>query len=259
MNFRSFVQSRELVWEMAKRDLFGKTKGAVLGHLWHVAAPLIQTIVYVVFVVYFLGGSRNGDSGTFAYVVYVLTGQVAWTVLSKTLQESTMLIRSQIDLVKQVIYPIETLPLTHFLVTALAATVVLAIALILAAIGGQLAWTALLLPIPVALLLLLCLGLGWILMILGVLLKDLREIVSVAMALLVFLSPVVLSESMVGPQLWSYVLLNPLAHVVIAFRDVIFGTWHPESWILFLGFTALALALGHFVVGRMKVAINELI
>ncbi len=259
VSLQTFMRSRELVWEMAKRELFGRTKGSLLGHSWHVIVPLIQTAVYIVLVTYIFRADPNSVGGTFSYATYVLTGQIAWMTISKTMLDSTMLIRGQSELVKQVIYPIETLPLTNFLVIAVTSLTITLIALALTAADGALSISVVLLPIPVFLLAILCLGLGWILMIAGVILKDLREMVMVLMLLLAFVSPVVIRESMVPPGLWLVVMLNPLAHVIIAFRDVVFGTWHPVSWTVFVGFTAATFALGRFIVGRMKVVINEYI
>jgi len=130
---------------------------------------------------------------------------------------------------------------------------------VLGACAGALHPAVVLLPVPLALLALLLLGLSWIFSIAGVLLKDLREVIAIVLGLLVYLSPVVLHESMVGERLWRLVLLNPLAHVVVCFRDVFQGDFHPLSWGLFLAMTALALGAGAWVMGRAKVLINEYI
>ena len=253
----SIVRNRELIVEMAARDMKGAGKGALLGHAWLVINPLLQTAAYVV-IVSFVFRVRIGESaGPLDYALYVLAGMVPWHIMSRSLQEAASLIRDRMELVKQVIYPVETLPLTAMLVSSLGSLVALALFLALAAAAGVLHPAVLLLPLPLALLALFLLGASWILSVAGVLLKDLREVIAIVMGLLVYLSPVVLHEAMVGERLWSLVLLNPLAHVVMCFRDVLQGGFHPASWAVFAAMTALTLAAGAWVMRRAKVMINE--
>jgi lipopolysaccharide transport system permease protein len=159
----------------------------------------------------------------------------------------------------EVVYPIETLPVTTFLASAIGPGIVLLVYLVLATIGGKLSWTVLLLPVPLTLLLLLILGLSWIFMVVGVILKDLREIISVLLGLTIYLSPVLLSPTMVSPRIWDLILLNPMSHVIIAFRDVFDRTFHPISWAVFTLGVMAALGIGSVVITRARVTINEYI
>jgi len=257
--FASVLRNRELVWEMAIRDLKGANKGALIGWGWLILSPLIQVSAYVFIVSYLFNMRPAQGSGPTEYAMYVLLGMAPWQFMARSLQEATSLIRDRIELVKQVIYPIETLPATSMIVSAAGPLVTLGIGLVIAAWLGKLGWTHLLLPVPVALLVLLVLGSAWIFSIAGIVLKDLREMVTIAVALLVFISPVVLTRDMVGDHLWSIILLNPLSHVIICFRDVFDGEFHATSWIVFVGMTAVATTLGRWVINRTKLLINEYI
>jgi lipopolysaccharide transport system permease protein len=253
------IRNRELVVEMAKRELRGAGRGAVLGSLWLVLSPLIQTLAYVV-IVSFVFAVRGAESGQrFDYALYVLTGMVAWHVMTRSIQEATSLIRERMDLVKQVIYPIETLPLTTILVCSAGSLVALALYVMLGAYAGTLQPSLVLLPLPALMLLLFLLGVCWIFSIAGALLKDLREITTILLSLLVYVSPVVLKEEMVSERLWSVVMLNPLAHVVTCFRDVFYGEMHPTSWLAFAVMAVLAFGAGAWVITRTKTMINEYI
>jgi lipopolysaccharide transport system permease protein len=253
------IRNRELVVEMAKRELKGSGRGAVLGSLWLVLSPLIQTLAYVV-IVSFIFAVRGAESGNrFDYALYVLAGMVPWHVMTRSIQEATLLIRERMELVKQVIYPIETLPLTTMLVCSVGSLVALALYIVLGAFAGALRPSLLLLPLPALMLLLFILGVSWIFSIAGALLKDLREITSIVLGLLVYVSPVVLKEEMVSERLWSVVMLNPLAHVVTCFRDVFYGQVHATSWLVFAAMTLCVFAVGAWVITRTKTMINEYI
>jgi homopolymeric O-antigen transport system permease protein len=251
-------QHRELIWEMALRDLKGLNKGAVLGYLWVFILPLVQVITYVL-VGFLIMRGRTGTADPLVYTAYVLAGMVPWQMLTRALSDGPSLVRDKMELLKQVIYPIETLPVTKLVVTAIGPGIMLAAYLVLAAALGLWQWTLVLLPVPIAMLVLLCVGLSWLFSILGVLIKDLPQIIAVVLGFLVYLSPVVITPDAVPPWLWRFILLNPLAHVVICFRDVFDGTFHPVSWAVFAAFTGLSFLSGAWVIHRMKLRINEYI
>jgi lipopolysaccharide transport system permease protein len=253
------VRQRELVLAMAQRDLKGFGRGAVLGSLWLVISPLLQVAAYVGLVGFVFGRSSDPNGDRWDYVLYVLSGMAVWQVCARTLQEATTLIRDRMELVKQVIYPIETLPVTTLLVSGVGGAVTLCIFVVVAAATGRLGAHILLLPVPLLLLAALLVGASWFLAVAGVLLKDLRDIVGLVLGLMVLASPVVLSPTMVSELVWGFVMLNPLAHVVVAFRDVLQGGFHPVSWIVFAVLALGSLLLGALVISRMKLLINEYI
>jgi lipopolysaccharide transport system permease protein len=257
--FFSTFRNWELVRETALRDLTGLSKGAILGYLWAVIQPLVRTAAYVVIVSFVLGARLGEDGGRFQYAIYVLSGMVPWEILTRSLQQAPTLIRSRMELVKQVIYPIETLPISNLLSGSIGALVAFVIFLGLAVWTGSIRWSFLLIPVPVALLLLLVLGGAWLFMIVGVLVKDLQEMVTLVLGLLVYFSPVVIREGMVSPSVWKMILLNPLAHVVICFRDVYNAEMHATSWAAFAGMAFGLVLVGGWVVTRARIKINEYI
>jgi lipopolysaccharide transport system permease protein len=254
---RSLIANWAFARAMAARDLKGLNKGAILGLAWIVVRPLIQVTAYVVIVTYVFGARLGPDAGALDYALYVLPGLIAWQAMQRTLEEAPSLIRDRMEVLKQVVYPVETLPLTAMLSSLLGPAVALALYLVLALASGALPWSAILLPLPVALLVVTMLGASYLFMVVGVLLKDLREIVAVLLGLMIYFSPVLLSPEMVGDRIWSLILLNPLSHVVICFRDVLRGGFHPESWVVFSATAGIVFALGALLIHRAKLTINE--
>jgi lipopolysaccharide transport system permease protein len=254
---RSLAGNAEFAGAMAARNLKSLTKGAVLGLAWLILRPFIQVAAYVVIIAYVFGVKLGSNASPLSYVLYVLSGMVFWQAVQQSLEQAPLLVRERMEVLQQVVYPIETLPLTALLVSWLGPGVGLAVYFVLAAAVGQLSWTILLLPLPLGLMVMLVLGISWLLMIAGVVLKDLREVISVVFSLMVYFSPVLLTEDMVGARFWKFILLNPFAHVVICFRDVLQGTWHATSWAVFAGLACLVFALGARIVLRTRVLINE--
>ena len=112
------IENRELIWELVLRDLKGLNKGAFLGYLWLVINPLVQVTAYVVIVSFVFQTRLAPNTDSMSYPLYVLSGMIPWQIMTKAIQESPSLIRERMELVKQVIYPIETLPLNSLLVSS---------------------------------------------------------------------------------------------------------------------------------------------
>ncbi len=256
----SFFNHRQLILEMAKRDLMMLNKGAFLGYIWLIIGPLVQTGVYVV-IVSFVFGNRLGkeSSGPMDYALYVLGGMVPWQIITKSLGEAPSQIRTRMELVKQVIYPIETLPMTSLLVSSFGAVVSYLIFLVLSLFSGSLSWGIFLLPVPVFFLIIFLMGISWIFSIVGIFFKDLREVVTIILGLMVYLSPVVASPEMVGEKMWRLILLNPLSHIVICFRSVYHMEFPAISWAIFIAISLTSFMLGAWVINRTKLLINQYI
>jgi lipopolysaccharide transport system permease protein len=255
----AIVRHRELVAAMALRDLKAFNKGALLGGAWLVIRPLVQTAAYVAIVSFVLRSAMAGTGGPWSYALYVLSGMIPWQLVTRSLEAAPSLIRERTELVKQVIYPLETLPIVELLVASCGSAVSLAVYLACGLAAGELSWTMLLLPLPVCLLCLFTMGVAWVLMIAGAVVKDLREVVSLVLGLSVYASPVVLREEAVSPRVWAVVLWNPISHIVICFRDVYRGEFHPASWLIFGAMSAAALIAGAAVMARARRYINEYI
>ncbi len=244
---------------MAFRELKTSTSGSVVGLAWLLIRPFIQVGAYVFLVSFIFQVGSNKSTSIFDNTLYVLSGMFVWQIIQKSLEDSTSLIRNRIDIVKQVPYPIETLPVTAFITSLLPSIILLLTYLCLATVSDKLHISLLLLPIPYLLLLLLCLGLSWLFMVIGIIFKDLREIVSVILALMVYVTPVILREDMVSLKMWNVILLNPFSHIVIAFRDIFSNTFHQISWIIFATMSFVFFIIGAIAIKRAKVTINEYI
>ena len=255
--FRQFVVYRELMWEMTKRDLKMLNKGSVLGLAWLVVVPLIQVVAYVVIVSFIFGGGVAGSAGPLGFCLYLLAGMVPWQILAKSLQEAPSLINTRMEMLKQTLYPIETLPVSSITISSIGSLVSFGVYLVLAACTSHIQWTLLFLPIPLIFLVLFLVGASWMLSCIGVIFKDLREMVAIAMGLLIYFSPVIAQESLVGHTAWRLILCNPFSHIIIAFHDVFFGEFHPWSWAIFLSLAGGMFLAGAYVIGKARVRIND--
>jgi lipopolysaccharide transport system permease protein len=90
-------------------------------------------------------------------------------------------------------------------------------------------WTAIALPLPLASLALLTLGLSWILASLGAYLRDTAQTVGLLTVALLFTSPVFYPASALPAAYRDYLWLNPLTFVIEEVRGLLF-LGRPPSW-----------------------------
>lgn len=254
---KKFVVHRELVLEMTKRDLRVINKGSVLGFLWLILSPLIHAIAYAIIISVVFGARISNGSGMFSFALYVLAGMLPWQMILRSIAEAPTLITSRAEILKQVVYPVETLPTCSIAKSTIGGFASLIVYLLLAASSGDLRWSLLLLPLPIGILILFLLGVSWIFSVLGVIFKDLREITTVVLGLMIYFTPVLAMEQLTGPHVWKLILLNPLSHIIIAFRDVISGELHLTSWIIFTTMSTILFVLGAMLITRVRIRIND--
>jgi lipopolysaccharide transport system permease protein len=229
---RSFLQHRELLWELVKRDFIGRYKGSVLGVVWSLFNPLLMLAIYTfVFSVAFKarwGG--HGDESKVAFAIVLFSGIVVHTLFAECINRAPSLIASHANYVKKVVFPLEILPwmallsaMLHFLVS-FAVLVVFCIAYGLSIHAG-----ALLIPLALLPLILMIMGLSWVLASLGLYLRDLSQVVGVLVTVCMFMAPIFYPIESLPDTFQSFLAWNPITLPVIQLRNLMLWD-RPFQW-----------------------------
>ena len=233
---------RNLMRQITLRELTARYRGTYLGILWSLLVPLLMMAVYTfVFSVIFKARWRpdsSGAPGTCEFALAMFAGLSAFNVFSEVVNRAPGVIVANPNYVKKVVFPLEILP-----VVAVASAVIQSlISAALVVIGGvlllhHLPSTLILLPLAYLPLIFLALGLGWILAALGVYIRDVAQVMGVAVQVLFFLSPVFYPVASIPERLRPLMMLNPLTSILESFRQVLL--WgDPLNWGLWGGWTA---------------------
>src|ERR1051326_1857036 len=122
-------------------------------------------------------GARFGASDShWDYALYLFCGLLPWSMFQESVQQSSNTIVANANLVKRVVFPLETLPAAQAfaaLGNQLFATIALLIGIVVVRENLQL--TTLLLPVLLIPQLLLTLGAAWLIASLGVFLRDIAQ------------------------------------------------------------------------------------
>src|SRR5499426_3501952 len=237
----------ELIFSFAKRELLGRYKGSALGIAWAVLTPVVMIAIFTFIFAGIFGARFGANDSHWDYALYLFCGLLPWTMFQESVQQSANTIVVHSNLVKRVVFPLETLPAAQVLAALgnqLFATIALLIASII--IRQRLELTALWLPVLLILQLLFALGASWLIASLGVFLRDITQGITLLLMAWMYLTPIIYPESLVPEGLRLYVNFNPFTALVRSYRRIFLEGAAPD-WSGLAYFSAFALVI--FVFG----------
>lgn len=251
-------RNRELLGQLARRQLSQEHKGTLAGKAWLVARPLLQLALYV-FVFGYIFGGRFRDTGeeskaTFALGIFL--GLAIIHMISESMAAGARCIADNQRMVRKVKVDMEVAPAAVALAAAANFLIGIALALVGLSVFGhpptlQALW---LLPI-FALLWVASLGLAYLFAALGVFARDVSQIVPVLSMTILFTSAVFYPVDKIPPGAWTVLQFNPILHAVHAARQAaLWGEPPPLGGYaaLFAGSCVFLYFLGYAVFQRSK-------
>lgn len=231
----------ELILSLARRELVARYRGSFLGIVWALLTPVVMIAIFT-FIFAGIFGARFGVNGsTWDYALYLFCGLLPWTMFQDTLVQSATTIVNHSNLVKRVVFPLETLPIAQALSSLgnqLFGTVALLIAIVI--MHQELHLTTLWLPALIIPQLLFTLGAAWLIAALGVFLRDIAQGISLILSAWMFLTPIIYPESIVPDRYRVLININPFTALVRSYRRILLEGAAPD-WPGLAYFTGVAL------------------
>ena len=251
-------QYRELLTTLGSRDITLRYRQTALGAFWVVAQPLMAAGIFA----FVFGKVAHLPSDGIPYFLFAYAGLLSWNAFGTTLGKVSTSLVGNSHLISKVYFPRLILPLSTLYSTMIDFAVAFAMMLVLLALNHiAISPRILLLPVWMALLQMLALGMGLYISALMVSYRDVQHILPVFVQLLLYASPVAYAVSAVPPHLQVFYHLNPLSGLLEAFRWSLLGSGHLP--IGALAYSALAasttLTLGAFAFKRMERLFSDVI
>ena len=257
-HLRRLFEYGDLLRTLSIHRINVRYRQTLLGVAWAVLQPLLMMTV---FAVVFSTLARIPSEGA-PYALFAYTALLPWTFFSTSVTNATGSLVNHTQLITKVYFPREILPLTY----VIAGLFDFAIGLV--SLAALMAWFqvpitgAVLHLVPVVALLA-----GWILAVsllmsaAQVRWRDVGVAMPVVIQVLLFVSPVIYPLSVVPERWQSLYLLNPMAGIIDAFRDVLLGGRQPDSTPL--GYaslvTACALPIAYLVFKRAEATMADIV
>lgn len=253
---RSWAHTAELVYVLMLKDVRVRYKSSVLGYLWAIANPLAFALVYYVAfgVILQVSVQRN-------FAVVLLTGLFPWSWAANSFMHATGAYRHNASLVRKVRVRRAVLPLGSTLQEML--HFFLALPILVIAVGLTSEWHASwLFAIPVMALVQLALiyPICVILAAANVVVRDVEYLVSLALQMLFFLTPIVYPVEAIPAAYRPYFAVNPMAPLIAGWRDVLLrGRLDLAACAQCLAFAAVLGVLAVWVHRRLEPKMGELL
>lgn len=221
---QSLAQHWWLGLSLTRRDLAQRYKETALGALWPFlyGALLLAVFTFVFSVVLRVRWNPGGDAGPAEGAMMIMGGLVPYLFIAEVMTRTPTAIVSVPNFVKKIRFPLALLPA----VAVASAGVILGINTMLLAgaaalFGDGLGMSIVGLPLVIAPLILLALGVAYFFSALGVFFRDLAQISPLLSQLIMFLAPVVYPPTAVPDAFRTVIHWNPITWFVNGYRAVL--------------------------------------
>lgn len=221
--FKNIYEYRELLKTNIKKEIRGKYKQSALGVIWSFLNPLLQLAVYALIFPIILKVQQEN------YVIFVCSALIPWTFFTTIVTQSTGVIIANGNILKKVYFPREILPIsvvTSAAVNFLISTIIILVFVICYGMG--ITWHIVFYPLVLLIQYILSLGISFVLSSVTVYFRDLEHFVGIAMMLLFYATPIVYSINTVDGIYAKLLKLNPMCHIVEAYRSIFYYQSTPD-------------------------------
>jgi lipopolysaccharide transport system permease protein len=222
-----------LLLRVTGQDLRLRHAGSLFGIAWIALGPLLILGVYsLIYLEVFKVRTNALHLIGPAYVIYIFCGLVPYLAVAEALSRGVGSVITNKAVLNNTVYPIDLTPVQ----AALGAQAILVVGFPLVIVGailtGHAHTTMIAVPIVWALMFLWLIGVNWIFSMLNVAFRDLQNLITVILMVLLVASPFAYTPAQLPPAVRLIVYLNPFAYFVIAYQDLIMRGHLPDAWHL---------------------------
>lgn len=246
-DYRGFVHSS------IRNEFSARFARSRLGGLWMIINPLAQVAIYALILSQVLAAKLPGIDNPYAYALYLTSGILAWSLFAELITRCLTLFIDNGNLMKKMQFPRITLPaivvgscLLNYLLLFVAVLVVFALL-------GHMPDRHLIWVLPLTLVLVaLGLGVGLILGVLNVFVRDIGQVIPIIMQALFWFTPIVYPIEIVPDSVRRVLEYNPMYPIISGYHDaLVFGNDPAiQALATTTGVAIMLLLLGLFMFRR---------
>lgn len=253
---RNLEYYRDLILVLTQKELKVRYKNSTLGYLWSIANPL--AFAFVFFIVFGLIMKVQKEQ----YVLFLLTGLFPWQWFSNSVNVSPMLLFGNASIVKKLNFPKEIIPLATVLNDTLHFILSIPVIILFFPIYNKIPSFYWIWEIPLLLIaqFLMIYGISLIVSSVNLFLRDLERLVNIMVTVLFYFTPIVYSETMIPIQYRYLIYFNPLATLMINWRNVLLnGQLDIKLLAITLIYGGIIFVAGHLVYKKLSLRFAEVL
>lgn len=247
---------RDLVWLFVWRDFVAYYKQTILGPLWYLVQPIMTTGVFTII----FGNIAQLSTDGLPPFLFYLAGNTVWSYFSACLTSTSNTFTGNAGLFGKVYFPRLSIPLSIVISQIISFGIRMFVFLgflayfVFSGSDVNPNWWILTLPLLLFIMAGLGLGLGIIVSSLTTKYRDLQQLVTFGVQLLMYGTPVIYPLSSIEGS-WRWLILsNPMTPIVEIFRLAFLGTsaMSPVFLLYSLAFMFGVLLIGVLIFNRVE-------
>ena len=220
--FRDLYKYRNFIIQSVRNDLINRFSRSKLGGLWAILNPLSQVLIYALILSNVLAAKLPGVDSQYAYAIYLMAGLLGWTLFNEIVGRCLNIFIEHGNLIKKMSFPRAALPAIA-VGSCLINNLFLFISMlgIFALLGHQFNM-AMLWLIPLTLVVVVfSLGVGLILGVMNVFLRDIGQVTPIILQMLFWFTPIVYPVTIIPEAYRHWLNLNPMYPIVDAYQQIL--------------------------------------
>jgi lipopolysaccharide transport system permease protein len=212
-------RSRELIWQLFRRDFIAEYKKSFVGYVWRFISPIAGILPWVILQRTNL--LRPGDLDI-PFPAYALLGTTMWGLFGAFYGSAKSTLASGGSLIHQVQYAHEAMLFkqTASQLASFAMNFVVCL-VVLMAFGVMPSWRLIFFPLVALPMFFLGAGVGLLFSMISIVAVDVDRIMNYAMGLLIWTMPIIYSSKVPNPVLRTIIKWNPLTYMICSARDIV--------------------------------------
>ncbi len=256
LQLRDVWHYRDLISLFVRRDFVSRYKQTILGPLWFIIQPLLTSLVFTVI----FGNIARLPTDGLPQMLFYMSGNILWHYFSSCLTSTSTTFTSNAHLFGKVYFPRLVMPISivisNLITFAIQFVFFFAYFAFSALRGSEVGLTSWAFALPILLVLMAGLGLGFGIIISSMTTKyrDLQYLVGFGVGLWMYATPVIYPVSSI-PEKWRWVAnVNPVTPIIETFRAGFLGAG-DASWprlAYSFGFMLVVVLIGVLIFNRVE-------
>jgi lipopolysaccharide transport system permease protein len=219
------IKYRDLIWLFVKRDFVTQFKQTILGPLWFIINPLLSTIMYS----FVFGNLAKIGTDGIPYLLFYYSGTMLWNYFTGCFNDISNIFINNANLFGKVYFPRFTVPISNVFNNLMKLAVQLTMLFFFIAYymikGNSISPQPLAIAAPLLLVWIAAagIGMGMIISALTTKYRDLKQLVSFALNLAMYATPVVYPISQMPERFRWINYFNPISAPIELFRIWFYG------------------------------------
>jgi lipopolysaccharide transport system permease protein len=225
-DFKEISSYKDLIYLFIKRDFVAYYKQTVLGPIWYMIQPLVNTLIFTII----FGNIAKLPTDELPPFLFYMSGTIMWSYYSTCLANTSNTFIQNRDFFNKVYFPRLVIPISNVIFTIFQFIIqflILILFLVYFYYNGleiQISYKLIYIPLLIFQMAILSIGFGTLIASITFKYRDLIMALTFFIQVWMFCTPIVYPLSLASEEYRNYLILNPMTSVVEVFRDILFNS-----------------------------------